>query len=63
MKIIKMCYMVIFCATILLILNFYQLDFSNIDKGNVLGVGTGILIIISMLFTIKDLKKQKKKNR
>ena len=51
-------YLVLIAGLILLIINIYQMDFSNIRNGPFLGIISNILLILAMVVSIKDLKKK-----
>ncbi|PIB32275.1 hypothetical protein BFP78_10535 [Gaetbulibacter sp. 5U11] len=55
-------YFIIIAATVLLIVNIYNLDFNNINNGPFSGIISNILIIIAMILTRRDIKKRDRKN-
>ncbi|MEQ3664948.1 MULTISPECIES: hypothetical protein [unclassified Olleya] len=53
---------IIIAATVLLIINIYDLDFNNIKNGPFSGIVSNLLIIIAMILTRRDIKKRESKN-
>jgi len=53
---------IILAATVLLIINIYDLDFNNIKNGPFSGIVSNLLIIIAMILTRRDIKKRESKN-
>ena len=53
---------IILAATVLLIINIYDLDFNNIKNGPFSGIVSNLLIIIAMILTMRDIKKRDSKN-
>ena len=53
---------IIITATVLLIINIYDLDFNNIKNGPFSGIVSNLLIIIAMILTRRDIKKRESKN-
>ncbi len=51
-------YIVIIAGLILLIWNITELDFNDLKKGPFSGIVSNILLILAMIFSIKDLKKK-----
>jgi hypothetical protein len=56
----KIAHILILGSLILLGFNIYETDFSHIKRTNILGMLTNILLILAMIFTIRDLNKNKK---
>ncbi|HIP27174.1 MAG TPA: hypothetical protein EYG80_05920 [Flavobacteriaceae bacterium] len=52
-------YTLIVISSVLLIVNFYIFDFSNLTTSNYLSLSTIVLIIISQVFTLKSINKDK----
>ena len=50
-------YFIIIASIILMIYNISELDFNNLEKGPFAGIVSNVLIIIAMLLTMRDLKK------
>ena len=44
-----------------MIYNISELDFDNIQKGPFAGIVSNVLLILAMLFTIRDIKKKENK--
>lgn len=53
-------YFIIIAVFLLLIWNISALDFDNLNKGPYLGIGSNILIIIAMMFSLRSLPKNEK---
>ncbi|MEM5539723.1 hypothetical protein [Olleya sp. AS48] len=53
---------IIIAATVLLIINIYDLDFNNIKNGPFSGIVSNLLLIIAMILTRRDIKKRESKN-
>jgi len=51
-------YIVIIAGLILLVWNITELDFNNLKKGSFSGIVSNVLLILAMIISIKDLKKQ-----
>ncbi len=51
-------YIVIIVGLILLVWNITELDFNNLKKGPFSGIVSNVLLILAMIISIKDLKKQ-----
>jgi hypothetical protein len=51
-------YIVIIAGLMLLIWNITELDFNDLKKGPFSGIVSNILLILAMIFSIKDLKKK-----
>jgi len=45
-----------------MIYNISELDFNNLKKGPFAGIISNVLLILSMIFTIRELKKIKNRN-
>jgi len=45
-----------------MIYNISELDFDNLQKGPFTGIISNVLLILSMIFTIRELKKIKNRN-
>jgi hypothetical protein len=58
---IRIAQLILLAGFILLIINLSQLDFNNLlhDKGIVMGIISNALLIVGMVFSIKELKKPK----
>ena len=54
-------YFIIFASIVLMIYNISELDFDNIQKGPFAGIVSNVLLILAMLFTIRDIKKKENK--
>lgn len=59
---LKLAYFLLFASLILLILNIYQLDFNNLQKGSYWGIISNLLLMFGMIVNIRDLKKGAEKN-
>lgn len=59
MKRINAAYLILIVSFLLMISNIINLDFNDLSKNNYSGIVSNILLIASMIFTIRDLKKQK----
>ena len=57
MKKLKLAYFLLILSTILLILNIYNLDFSNLQNGNYWGIISNLLLMFGMIINIRDLRK------
>lgn len=55
-------YFIIIASIILMIYNISELDFDNLQKGPFTGIISNVLLILSMIFTIRELKKIKNRN-
>ncbi len=53
-------YIVIGAAIILLIMSIRDLNFDNLSEGPFSGIVGAILLILSMIVTIRDIKKKEK---
>ena len=51
-------YFVVFVSIVLMIYNISELDFNNIKKGPFAGIVSNVLLILAMLVTIRDIKKE-----
>ena len=51
-------YFVVFVSIVLMIYNISDLDFNNIKKGPFAGIVSNVLLILAMLVTIRDIKKE-----
>ena len=56
MKKINFIYFIIFASIIIMVYNISELDFNNIKSGPFAGIVSNILLILAMVFTIRDLK-------
>jgi hypothetical protein len=56
----KLAYFLIIASSILLVVNVYRLDFNNLQNGSYGGIITNLLLIIAMIFNIRDFKNQEK---
>jgi len=59
MKRINAAYLILIVSFLLMISNIINLDFNDLSKNNYSGIVSNILLIASMIFTIRDLKKNK----
>ncbi|SHI84151.1 hypothetical protein [Flavobacterium terrae] len=59
MKRINAAYLILIVSFLLMIINIINLDFNDLSKNNYSGIVSNILLIASMIFTIRDLKKIK----
>ena len=60
---IKIAYFLIFASLILLVLNISELDFKNIKENKYSGIASNILLIIAMILTIYNAKKNGNENK
>ena len=60
---IKIAYFLIFASLILLVLNISELDFENLKKNKYSGIASNILLIIAMILTIYNAKKNENENK
>jgi hypothetical protein len=51
-------YFIIFASIVLMIYNISELDFDNLEKGPFAGIVSNVLLILAMLFTIRNIKKK-----
>ena len=51
-------YLIIIAGIVLIVHNVSELDFDNLQKGPYSGIVLGILLILTMIFTIRDVKKK-----
>ena len=51
-------YFTIIASIVLMIYNISELDFDNLEKGPFAGIVSNVLLILAMLFTIRDVKKK-----
>ena len=58
MKRIYSMYLIIIAGIVLIVHNVSELDFDNLQKGPYYGIVLGILLILTMIFTIRDVKKK-----
>ena len=56
-------YLVMLAGLILLIFNISELDFSNLKNGPIYGIISNILLILAMIVSINDLKKNENKKQ
>lgn len=56
---LRIAYFVLIVSFLLLILNLSELDFNDFSKNRYSGSVSNLLLIASMIVTIRDLKKQK----
>ncbi|GGZ94494.1 hypothetical protein [Algibacter mikhailovii] len=54
-------YFIIIAGIVLMIYNISELDLDNLKKGPFAGIVSNILLILAMLLTMKDIKKQENK--
>lgn len=52
-------YIVMIAGLILLMWTFSELDFNNLGKGPFTGIVSNVLLILAMIVSIRDLKKNK----
>jgi hypothetical protein len=60
---IKIAYFLIFASLILLVLNISELDFENLKENKYSGIASNILLIISMILTINNAKKNENEDK
>lgn len=60
---IKIAYFLIFASLILLVLNISELDFENLKENKYPGIASNILLIIAMILTIYNAKKNENENK
>jgi hypothetical protein len=60
---IKIAYFLIFASLILLVLNISELDFENLKENKYSGIASNILLIIAMILTIYNAKKNENENK
>lgn len=60
---IKIAYFLIFVSLILLVLNISELDFENLKENKYSGIASNILLIISMILTINNAKKNENEDK
>jgi hypothetical protein len=53
-------YFLLVLSSILLVVNVYRLDFNNLQKENYWIIGSNLLLITAMIFSIRDFKNQEK---
>jgi len=56
----NLAFFIIIISVILLIINLYEIGFANLLSIKILNPISNILIILAMIFILKDTKKQKK---
>jgi hypothetical protein len=49
-------YFLLVLSSILLVVNVYRLDFNNLQKENYWIIGSNLLLITAMIFSIRDLR-------
>jgi uncharacterized membrane protein YkvI len=59
---LKIAYFLIFASLILLVLNISELNFENLKENKYSGIGSNILLIIAMILTIYNAKKNENEN-
>jgi hypothetical protein len=60
---IKIAYFLIFASLILLVSNISELDFENLKENKYSGIISNILLIIAMILTIYNAKKNGNENK
>lgn len=60
---IKIAYFLIFASLILLVLNISELDIENLKENKYSGIASNILVIISMISTINNAKKNENEDK
>ncbi len=58
MKKIYLIYLVIIISIVLMIYNISELDFNNLKKGPFFGIVSNVLLILGMIFIMRDVKKK-----
>ncbi len=58
MKRISVAYLILIISFLLMISNIINLDFNDLSKNRYSGIISNILLIASMIFTIRDLKRK-----
>ncbi|AXO79239.1 hypothetical protein DZC78_02205 [Olleya aquimaris] len=56
-------YLIIIASIVLMIYNISELDFDNLKKGPFAGIVSNILLILTMLVTMRDIKKKEQENK
>ena len=57
MKTFYFMYFIIIASIVLMIYNISELDFDNLQKGPLAGIVSNVLLILSMLIIIREVKK------
>jgi hypothetical protein len=57
---LRISYFLLVLSSILLFVNVYRLDFNNLQKENYWIIGSNLLLITAMIFSIRDFKNQEK---
>lgn len=52
-------YIIMILGLVLLIFNILELDLNNLKKGPFLGIISNILLILAMVISIRDLKRNR----
>lgn len=63
MKRIHLIYFALIGSIILLVYDILELDFNNIEAASVISTIAMVLIILSMLFSLKDINNKKDKTK
>ena len=59
----KLAYLLIIASVILLVLNLCEFDFNNLKNNKYSGVVSNLLLILAMVFTIRDINKKDHNNK
>jgi hypothetical protein len=62
MKTFYFMYFIIIASIVLMIYNISELDFDNLQKGPLAGIVSNVLLILSMLIIIREVKKINNRN-
>lgn len=54
---LKFAYLLLIIGSVLLVVNIYNLDFNQLKNENYWGIVSNLLLIIGMIVTIRDVKK------
>lgn len=54
---LKFAYLLLIIGSVLLVVNIYNLDFNQLKNENYWGIISNLLLIIGMIVTIRDVKK------
>lgn len=57
---LKLAYLLLIVISILLLIDIYNLDFSNLKNESYWGIITSILLLFSMIINIRDIKNIEK---
>lgn len=58
MKRINIAYIILIISLFLMISNIINIDFNDLSNNRYSGIASNILLIASMIFTIRDLKRK-----